>query len=72
MSDIDDLVAKIADGEYDTKESLTQALEQLIQKKVVEARIDELERCIRGMHMVSHLMDEAELKERIATLKGGL
>ena len=32
------------------------------------ARVKELERIIRGYHSVDHLMDEQELKERIAEL----
>lgn len=47
----------------------TSQILKLISDEVVKARISELERVIRGYHMVNHLMDESELRERIKELE---
>lgn len=69
-----DLVIMTQTDEYpgereDRLKQASQDIMQLCQAECNRARISELERVIRGYHSVNHLMDERELKERIAELQ---
>lgn len=73
LPSLDEAIQKFAayarhEGDFDELD-----LKEVIYSEVAEreraARVKELERIIRGYHSVDHLMDEQELKERIATLK---
>lgn len=49
-------------------EALT-ALKACDERLKLEAKIDELKQVIRGYHSINHLMDEAELLNRISQLE---
>lgn len=50
-------------------ERTTKAIMHGVTEEVRQGRILEIERTIRGMHSVGHLMDEKELKDRIKELQ---